>query len=120
MSEKRSTGDRLDERQSRRDGTSGETGGDVLHVPVNMYEADGAVVVIAPLPGVMESNVEVGLDGRTLSIKATMRAPAPKEYLVHEWHYGPYEREVELPEGFGGQPTISFGNGQLAVSIPRL
>ena len=116
----KSADERMDERQARRDGTNGETGGQVMHVPVNVYESDGAIVVIAPLPGVMEDNIEVRLDGRELTISATMRAPAPKQYLVHEWHYGPFERTVELPDGFAGPLTTSFGNGQLAVSVPRV
>lgn len=112
--------ERLDDRQSRRDGRTGETGGESQQVPVNIYESDGALVIVAPLPGVMADNVEVSLEGNVLTVRAAMRAPAPKEYIVHEWHYGPFERSIELPEGFGGEPRTSFGNGQLAVSIPRL
>jgi HSP20 family molecular chaperone IbpA len=91
--------------------------GSPVHVPVNMYESDAAVVVVVPLPGVMPDNIDVVLSGRQLRISASMRSPAPKDYLLHEWHYGPFERTVELPEGYGGDATTSFGNGQLAVSI---
>lgn len=99
--------------------SSGEAAasGTPVHVPVNMYESDAAVVVIAPLPGVMPDNIDVVLTGRQLTIRASMRSAAPKDYLRHEWHYGPFERTVELPEGYGGDATTSFGNGQLAVSI---
>lgn len=110
--------ERLADRAARRQG-SGESGGESQRVPVNMYESDGALVIVAPLPGVMPDNVEVEVVGRTLTLRAAMRAPAPKEYIVHEWHYGPFERTVELPEGFGGEPKLSFGNGQLAISVPR-
>ena len=67
-----------------------------MHVPVNMYESDAAVVVVVPLPGVMPDNIDVVLSGRQLRISASMRSPAPKDYLLHEWHYGPFERTVEL------------------------
>ena len=86
-------------------------------VPVNMYEADEAFVVLAPLPGVMADDVHVKIDGRTLSIEADMRSPAIKAYLMHEWTYGPYERLVDLPDGCSGQFETSFGNGQLAVRL---
>ena len=111
--------DRLDERQARRDGAAGETGGETMSVPVNVYEADDAVVIVAPLPGVMPSDVEIVVDGREVTLRAAMRSPAPKDYLVHEWHYGPYERTVEIPDGFGGEAKASFGNGQLAVHLGR-
>jgi HSP20 family molecular chaperone IbpA len=111
--------DRLTDRQARREGTSGETGGETMQVPVNMYEADGAVVIVAPLPGVMPADVEVVVDGTEVVIRAAMRSAAPKDYLVHEWHYGPFERVVSVPEGYGGDAKISFGNGQLALHLGK-
>lgn len=111
--------DRLDERQARRDGAAGEPGGETMSVPVNMYQADDAVVIVAPLPGVMPSDVEVVVDGRDVTLRAAMRTPAPKDYLVHEWHYGPFERTVTVPDGYGGDAKASFGNGQLAVHLGK-
>ncbi len=89
-------------------------------VPVNMYEADEAYVVIVPLPGVMADDIEVKVvDGDTLSIYAEMRSPAIKAYIVHEWNYGPYERTVDMPDDCTGRFETSFGNGQLAVRLLR-
>ena len=88
-------------------------------VPVNVYETDDAIVIVAPLPGVMASDIEITVEARQVRIWAEARSLAPKNYLRHEWHYGPYERTLELPEGFEGEPNASFGNGQLAFSIGR-
>ncbi|MDP9454037.1 MAG: Hsp20/alpha crystallin family protein [Actinomycetota bacterium] len=88
-------------------------------VPINMYEAEQAVVLVAPLPGVMADDVTVVVEGRTATISADLRTRAVKDYLLHEWHYGPYERSVELPEGFGGPAEATFANGQLALRIER-
>jgi HSP20 family molecular chaperone IbpA len=111
--------DRLDERQARREGHAGQPGGEMQHVPVNVYESEGALVLVAPLPGVMPDNVEVTVRRGQVGIRAAMRAPAPKDYLIHEWHYGPFERAVDVPEDFGAEVRVSFGNGQLAVSLLR-
>ncbi|MGH9178694.1 MAG: Hsp20/alpha crystallin family protein [Acidimicrobiales bacterium] len=111
--------DRLDDLQARQQGRAGEAGGETMRVPVNVYEAEEALVVVAPLPGVMPADVTVAIEGQELQIAAAMRSPAAKDYLVHEWHYGPFERIVELPEGFGGGGTATLGNGQLAVRITR-
>ena len=92
---------------------------DGQQVPVNMYEAEGAVVVVAPFPGVMPDDIHVAVDGRSLQISAEMRTAAEKEYLLHEWHYGPWNRTIELPDGFGPEFETSFGNGQLAVRVLR-
>jgi HSP20 family molecular chaperone IbpA len=94
-------------------------GGEPQHVPVNVYEAERALVVVAPLPGVMADDVSVTVEGGSATIRAAMRTTAEKDYLVHEWHYGPYERRVELPDGFGGKAEASFANGQLALRIER-
>ncbi|HVF32230.1 MAG TPA: Hsp20/alpha crystallin family protein [Acidimicrobiales bacterium] len=99
--------------------TSSRSPMDGQQVPVNMYETEGAVVVVAPFPGVMEDDVVVKLDGRTLTLRAEMRTAAQKDYLLHEWHYGPWERTLEIPEGFGDRFETSFGNGQLAVRVLR-
>lgn len=88
-------------------------------VPVNMYEAEQAMVLVAPLPGVMVDDISVVVEGTTVTIAADMRTKAVKDYLLHEWHYGPYERSVELPEGFGGAADATFANGQLALRIER-
>ena len=104
--------------------TSNETGsaaagGEPQHVPVNVYEAERALVIVAPLPGVMADDVTVVVEGGSATISAAMRTTAEKDYLVHEWHYGPYERTVDIPEGFGGTAEASFANGQLALRIER-
>ena len=88
-------------------------------VPVNLYETEEALVAIAPLPGVMPDDIEITAEPGRLTISAQMRTAAPKDYLRHEWHYGPYYREVEIPKNFGAQITASFGNGQLAVQLGR-
>ena len=108
--------ERLRERQDR---PADDTGGEHQSVPVNVYETDGALVIVAPLPGVMPDDVEVTVDGTDVTIKAAMRSDPPKDYLVHEWHYGPFERQLTIPEGFGADAKASFGNGQLAVHLGR-
>ena len=89
-------------------------------VPVNMYETEGAVVLILPMPGVMADDVSIDLEDERLHVNATERSAAEeKDYISHEWHYGPYERMVTIPGGFGGPASATFGNGQLAIRIER-
>ena len=92
---------------------------DPQQVPVNMYETSGALVIVAPLPGVMPDDVNVTVSQGRVRIEAAMRTPAEKDYSRHEWHYGPFERTVEVPDGFGCNAAASFGNGQLAIRLER-
>jgi HSP20 family molecular chaperone IbpA len=86
-------------------------------IPVNVYETDGAVVVVAPLPAVQAEDVAVDLQPGRLRITARLRSAPPRSYLVHEWEYGGYEREIDVPDGYGAGVEASLANGQLAVRV---
>ena len=88
-------------------------------VPVNVYETTGALVVVSPLPAVTAEDVTIELRPGTLRFWARLRSAPPREYLTHEWEYGGYEREVEVPEGYGGGVEASLANGQLAIRVLR-
>src|SRR3954468_10507426 len=88
-------------------------------VPVNMYEASGAVVVVAPLPAVTPDDVTIELRDNTLRFWAHLRSAGPRDYLLSEWNYGGYEREIELPDGYGSGLEASLHNGQLAIRVLR-
>jgi HSP20 family molecular chaperone IbpA len=91
-------------------------------VPVNVYETTGALVVVAPLPAVQADDVRVEVhqgNPATLRFWAHVRSAPPRDFLVHEWEYGGYERELDLPEGFGSGVEATLNNGQLAVRVLR-
>jgi HSP20 family molecular chaperone IbpA len=91
-------------------------------VPVNMYEASGALVVLAPLPAVTVDDVKIELrpgDPATLRFWAHVRSSGLREYLLNEWEYGGYERELALPVGFGSGVVATLNNGQLAIRVLR-
>ncbi|MGH9277456.1 MAG: Hsp20/alpha crystallin family protein [Acidimicrobiales bacterium] len=86
-------------------------------VPINVFEAPGALVIVAPLPAVTPDDVTIELRGDCLRFWAHLRSAAPRDYLVHEWEYGGYEREVDIPAGYGGGIEASLANGQLAIRV---
>lgn len=88
-------------------------------VPVNAYEAPEALVVIAPFPAVTPDDVTVEVHPGVLRIAARLRSAGPREFLLHEWEYGGYEREIDLPEGYGSAVDAKLTNGQLVVRVLR-
>jgi len=91
-------------------------------VPVNVYQATGALVVVAPFPAVKANDVRVEVhrgDPAILRFWAHVRSAPPRDFLVHEWEYGGYERELDLPAGFGAGLEATLNNGQLAVRVLR-
>ena len=88
-------------------------------VPVNVYETSGALVIIAPLPAVQAADVTIELRPGCLRFFAPVRSAPPREHLIHEWEYGGYEREIDLPEGYGSGVEATLANGQLAIRVLR-
>lgn len=88
-------------------------------VPVNIYETSAALVIVATLPAVSAEDVTIELRPRTLRFWAHLRSAAPRDYLVHEWDYGGYEREIDLPAGYGSDVEASLAKGQLAIRVLR-
>jgi HSP20 family molecular chaperone IbpA len=86
-------------------------------VPVNAYETPGAFVIVAPFAAVTENDVTVELTDGVVRFWAELRSAGPREYKIHEWEYGGYERAVDLPPGFGSGVEASLTNGQLVVRV---
>jgi len=91
----------------------------VQTVPVNAYETTGALVVVAPLPAVTADDVTIEVHDRWLRFTALLRSAGPRDFLLHEWEYGGYERELDLPTGFGAGAEASLANGQLVIRVLR-
>jgi HSP20 family molecular chaperone IbpA len=111
---------RMDSHQDVVDATTKT--GMVMHpqtVPVNVYESPAALVIVAPLPAVTAEDVVVEVHASTVRFYADLRSAPPREYLVHEWEYGGFEREIDLPQGFGSEVEASLANGQLAIRVMR-
>ncbi len=88
-------------------------------VPVNIYETSRALVIVTPVPSVTADDVTIELRPGQLRFWAHLRSAAPRDYLVKEWDYGGYEREIDLPDGYGSGVEASLANGQLAIRVLR-
>ena len=89
----------------------------IQKVPVNVYETTSALVVVAPMPAVTAEDVTIELRAGRVRFFAGLRSAGVREYLVKEWEYGGFEREVDVPDGYGSGVEASLANGQLAVRV---
>ena len=80
-------------------------------------------MVKAALPGVKPDEVDIAIDGDTLSITGEFKADEESEdteYHRRELHVGPFERALRLPERFEAEQTAAvFENGILTLTIPK-
>jgi HSP20 family molecular chaperone IbpA len=86
-------------------------------VPVRMYETPGALVVVAPMAAVQADDVTVEMHGSKLRFFAEIRSAPERDYLLDEWEYGGYERDLEVPPGYGGGLEAALHNGQLVIRV---
>lgn len=96
---------------------------DPTAVPVNIYENDREVLVAAPMPGITPEDIEIEVtDERRLVIRARQHGEGQEriDYLLREWSYGPYERDIDLPRAVDApRANLSFGNGVLMMAFPK-
>jgi HSP20 family protein len=96
--------------------------GQAQAVPVNVYETAEDVVIVAPMPGVEAENIDIEVLGSVVTLRSAMRGVGQedREYLLHEWTYGPYVRSIELPLDVDAEhANASHSNGILVVSLPK-
>ena len=94
-----------------------------LGIPVDLYETDQEVVVMAEVPGVKKEDLEVSIQENTLTIRGqTRREEEAKEdgYYRRELRTGSFFRSVPLPvEVKAEELTAKQENGVLTVRAPK-
>ena len=91
--------------------------------PVDVYETNGSIILKADLPDVKQNDVEIAIEGNTLTIKGERKRESEvqeKSYYRIERSYGTFTRSFTLP------PTIdtekidaSFSQGVLKLTLPK-
>ncbi len=91
--------------------------------PVDVYETETATVVVIELAGVPPDTIRVVKDGNLLTVSGERRERCDhaKLHLVHmEIAYGPFERQIILPEGLGSEAVRAiYQDGFLRIELPR-
>jgi HSP20 family protein len=96
---------------------------DATAVPINLFENDRELMVVAPMPGVSPENISIDVtaDGH-LTVRASQHGEGQERirYLLREWSYGPYERTIELPCAVDARrANLTYGNGVLSITFPK-
>jgi len=96
---------------------------DPQSVPVNLFETDTELMVVAAMPGIEAPNVDVEVDDDRLTIRGEKRGPGQehRRYLSREWMYGSYERTIDLPMDVDVErATATYGNGVVTIALPKV
>ena len=101
--------------------TSAIDGGPSL--PMDISTTSDDLVVEASLPGLRPEDVDITVEGGTLTISAAAgdeRNEQEGGYLLQEIRRGSFSRSVTLPDGLqADKASATFENGVLTLRIPK-
>jgi HSP20 family protein len=91
---------------------------------VDVYQTDDSLVLVAPIAGVAEANLEVAITDEIISIRGTrmQNEQVPQEnYFVQECYWGSFSRSYVLPVAVDPDAAgASLKDGILTIRIPRV
>lgn len=96
---------------------------DEYPIPLDVQTTGEAVVVKASLPGVKPEDVEVTIDGNTLTVGGRVAEEQESDeqgYLVREIRRGSFSRSVALTSELDtAKAKATFENGIVTLTIPK-
>ena len=89
---------------------------------VNLYETDEAYVLTAELPGLAPEDLEISLEGSTVTLRGERKAEPEEGASVHrqERPSGVFRRAFDLPVPIDGEKVEAVHkNGVLTLRLPK-
>jgi len=96
--------------------------GRVFTPRVNIYETADEIVVVADMPGVDESDIDIVLENTELKISGYVKGFQPDGYTLayHEYGIGDYERSFVLSEHIDrNRIEAKVKDGVLRLHLPK-
>ena len=96
-------------------------GSTATYLPLDVFTTKDAVVIRASVPGVNPDDVEITVEGSTVTIRGEIK-PAAEDgtYLLQEQRYGPFARSIDLSIPVrADKAEAAFKNGLLTLTIPK-
>ena len=93
----------------------------VAALPVDVYHTADELVILASVPGLNPEDVEITIEGDTLTIKGETKPPLENvDYHIQERRYGPFGRTLTLNMPVqANQAEAVFEKGVLTLTIPK-
>lgn len=96
-------------------------GNRVARLPIDAYSTDNEIVVTASIPGVDPDDVEITIEGDTLTIRGEIQPRLENvNYIFAERFHGTFMRTLQLnvPVNFD-DADATFENGVLRLTLPK-
>lgn len=93
------------------------------NLPLDIHTTQDAIVIRASVPGVNPDDVEITVEGSTVSIRGETKADKPEDgatWLLQEQRYGAFARTIDLAMPVqADKAEAHFENGVLTLTIPK-
>lgn len=93
----------------------------VWRLPLDAYVTPEEIIVVANVPGVKPENVEITIEGDTLTIRGERPAPLENvDYVMQERPFGKFQRtlNINIPVD-ADKAEARYENGMLTLMIPK-
>jgi HSP20 family protein len=100
----------------------GLRGGERVHLlPVDVYATQNELIIQASVPGLNAEDVEITIEGETVTIKGERKAPLENvDYYIQERRFGPFGRTITLNIPVQAEAAEAvFEKGVLTLTIPK-
>lgn len=91
--------------------------------PVDIFEDENGVVIKAELPGIDQKDIEVRIEGNTLTIRGERKhgdEVRKESYHRIERYYGTFQRSFSLPQTINQENVkASCEKGVLTITLPK-
>lgn len=108
----------LDESRSSLDYAGGPR---VARLPIDAYSTENEIIVSASIPGAKPENVEITVEGDTLTIRGEIEPRLDNvKYIFAERFHGQFIRELQFNVPVDSDHIeATFENGLLTLTIPK-
>jgi len=91
---------------------------------IDVYQTDNNIVIQSAIAGVKSDEIDISVEDDIVTIRGVRKNPEQndeKQYFHEECFWGPFSRQVFLPEEIDTQNVeASFKNGILTLRLPRI
>ncbi len=90
-------------------------------LPLDVYSTPSEIVISASVPGLKPEEVDITLEGDTLSISGEIKPPMENvEYIFQERGYGKFSRTLTINVPVEQDKVeATFENGVLTITLPK-
>ena len=92
-----------------------------FRLPLDVYTTPSEIVLSANVPGLKPEEVEVTLEGDTLSIRGEFKPPMDNvDYIFQERPFGKFSRTLTINVPVNHEKVeAGFENGVLTITLPK-